>query len=200
MVYHWVAVSMVTGHYWGTKCRQITRTGTIALLLCSMVQETDPYQEHYQRCLSSLFRRPFPLPVCWSCKRSNWRQGRSRNKVKDCLDGSGHTDTLNVEESGKVRGWGCSLLFSPLQSPLGCMYNMMAKDTCVGDHKVRVLLCIVAILYGLLCMVSMTAYWSHFIWTVMYDQYDSLLEPFYVGCYVWQYDSLLEPFYMETVM
>ena len=26
-----------------------------------------------------------------------------------------------------------------MQSPLGCMYNMMAKNICVGDHKVRVL-------------------------------------------------------------
>jgi len=26
-------------------------------------------------------------------------------------------------------------LFSSLQSPLGCMYNMMARTVCVGDHK-----------------------------------------------------------------
>ena len=26
-------------------------------------------------------------------------------------------------------------IFASLQSPLGCMYNLMARTVCVGDHK-----------------------------------------------------------------
>lgn len=47
---------------------------------------------------------------------------------------------------GKLLFWAPSLSSSPTlmpaptahspQSPLGCMYNMIAKQTCVGDHKV----------------------------------------------------------------
>ena len=53
------------------------------------------------------------------------------------------------------------MVVSPVQSPLGCMYNMMAKDTCVGDHKVRVLLCIV-------CCRGLPCYSQHdsYIYTV----------------------------------
>ena len=51
------------------------------------------------------------------------------------------------------------VVVSPVQSPLGCMYNMMAKDTCVGDHKVRVLFCIVCC-RGCCVIANMTAIYT----------------------------------------